>query len=232
MHKQVIGVSVARVFMLALLSTALLAGCTDQVDIADNIKDQPTYQDKQLLQQAWALPVAATYQDTFEYQVNWAFCGPATVVNVFKSVGIDTYTQSTLFDDTNISYWKARILGLTLDELTQIVSETSSYRVEKLRDLTREEFQEHLLRTNDPRYRYIINFTRLPLFGVAIGHHSPIGGYLVEKDLVLVLDVLDAYEPFLVPSDRLYEAMNTIDSETDEKRGLIRVHVAEKASSQ
>jgi hypothetical protein len=35
--------------------------------------------------------------------------------------------------------------------------------------------------------------------------------------------VLEDYQPFLVPAARLYEAMDTVDSETGQKRGLIRV---------
>jgi len=61
------------------------------------------------------------------------------------------------------------------------------------------------------------------LFGVKIGHHSPIGGYLTERDLVFVLDVLERYQPFLAPSQRLYEAMDTVDRETGKKRGLLLV---------
>jgi hypothetical protein len=224
-HKQVVGYFSAKIVLVALLSLTLGSGCTEQVDIPDNIRDQPTYQDQKLLEQAWALPVAAKYRDTFEYQINWAFCGPAAAVNVFLSVDINTYTQKSIFENTQVSYWKARFLGLTLDEMAEVVSDNSTFRVEKLRGLTREEFHQHLQRSNDPSYRYLINFTRLPLFGVSIGHHSPIGGYLVDKDLVLVLDVLEDYKPFLVSGDRLYDAMNTIDSETDKKRGLILLHV-------
>ncbi|HJW28057.1 MAG TPA: phytochelatin synthase family protein, partial [Saprospiraceae bacterium] len=45
-----------------------------------------------------------------------------------------------------------------------------------------------------------------------------------------VLDVLDKYQPFLVPADRLYEAMNTVDPETGKTRGLIRVRVTTPAN--
>ena len=62
-----------------------------------------------------------------------------------------------------------------------------------------------------------------PLFGRGGGHHSPIGGYLPDPDLVLVLDVNGSYKPWLVKSERLFEAMNTVDSSTGRKRGLIRI---------
>ena len=41
-----------------------------------------------------------------------------------------------------------------------------------------------------------------------------------------MLDVLDQYKPFLVPADRLYAAMNTVDPETGRTRGLLRVRAA------
>ncbi len=222
--------SAESITFLILLSIALCNGCTKQVEIPDNIKIQPSYQDQSLLQEAWALPVAATFRDNFVYQINWAFCGPAAAVNIFNSVGNDTITQKTIFDNSAVSYWKARFLGLTLNELSDLIADNSSFQVDILRGLSREMFQQHMQRSNDPSFRYTINFNRHPLFGVDIGHHSPIGGYLTDRDLVLVLDVLEDYKPFFVPTDRLYDAMNTIDSETGEKRGLIIVHVAEKAS--
>jgi hypothetical protein len=53
-----------------------------------------------------------------------------------------------------------------------------------------------------------------------------LGGYLPDEDLAFVLDVLEQYKPFLVPADRLYAAMDTVDPETGQKRGLLRVRAA------
>jgi hypothetical protein len=69
----------------------------------------------------------------------------------------------------------------------------------------------------------VVNFTRGPLFGAGGGHHSPIAGYLVDEDLVLVLDVNEKYGPWLVKSARLYEAMNTLDTGAHKKRGLLLI---------
>src|SRR5205814_9068953 len=66
-------------------------------------------------------------------------------------------------------------------------------------------FRAHLRFANDTSRRYVVNFTRGPLFGMGGGHHSPIAGYLVNEDLVLVLDVNEKYGPWLVKSERLYE---------------------------
>jgi hypothetical protein len=216
------GTLIGLLLVTGLLTLTWVAYQPDTVPV-DSIAEAPYYQDPALLARAWTQPVAATYRDGFEYQSNGAFCGPATVVNLFRSLGIEGPTQDTLFDVAAVSYWKARFFGLTLDELAALIEANGTRKVAVLRDLTLEEFRAELLQTNDPAYRYLINFNRGPLFGVVIGHHSPIGGYLEQQDLVFVLDVLDDYQPFLVPAERLFEAMNTLDPETERKRGLIRV---------
>jgi hypothetical protein len=45
----------------------------------------------------------------------------------------------------------------------------------------------------------------------------------IEFQLVLVLDVNKKYGPWLVKSDRLYEAMNTVDATAQKKRGLLLI---------
>jgi hypothetical protein len=82
-----------------------------------------------------------------------------------------------------------------------------SSNVSVLRGLDLASFRDHLRHANDVSRRYVVNFTRGPLFGTSDGHHSPIAGYLVDEDLVLVLDVNKKYGPWLVKSERLYDAM-------------------------
>jgi hypothetical protein len=84
---------------------------------------------------------------------------------------------------------------------------------------TADQFREELRHANDPERRYIINFDREKIFGAGVGHHSPIGGYLEEEDLVLVLDVNRAFQPWLIERERLFNAMDTLDGE--KKRGLL-----------
>lgn len=203
-------------FLYLLMSVAVA-----EVAPIESIKADPRYQDAALLQVAWALPVAQTYRNTFEYQINPMFCGPATAVNVLKSVGISQYQQSTVFDKSSVKYMKALTAGLTLDEMARLVHDSSGWKVTALHDLTLAQFREHLKRANDVSVRYTINFHRKPLWGYSAGHHSPIGGYLEKDDLVFVLDVYDPFKPFLVSSARLYEAMNTIDDEVGKTRGLL-----------
>src|SRR5262249_13468480 len=96
-----------------------------------------------------------------------------------------------------------------------------SGRVTVLRDLDNGTFREHLRRLNEGNRRYVVNFDRGPLFGKAGGHYSPIAAYLAELDLVLVLDVNPKYRPWLVRTDRLLAAMNTVDGSTGKHRGML-----------
>ena len=110
-----------------------------------------------------------------------------------------------------------------LDELADVVRQKSKRKVTVLRDLTLDQFRDHMKRSNDPSRRYTINFDRGPLFGKSTGHHSPIGGYLEDEDLVFVLDVNAKYTPWLVKTDRLFMAMDTIDEGCGKKRGLLLI---------
>jgi hypothetical protein len=113
--------------------------------------------------------------------------------------------------------------GLTLDQLADIARQKLGRNVTVLRDLDLAAFREQLSRANDPSRRYVINFSRGPLFGTGGGHHSPIAGYLDEDDLVLILDVNKKYGPWLIKSQRLYEAMNTVDTTAQKRRGLLLI---------
>ena len=90
-----------------------------------------------------------------------------------------------------------------------------------MRDLSEEQFREHLHRSNDPSRRYVVNFDREQIFGAGVGHHSPVGGYLEAEDLVFVLNVNSDYQPWLVERKRLFGAVNTFDG--DKKRGLLLI---------
>jgi len=111
--------------------------------------------------------------------------------------------------------------GLTLDELAEVARAHTTRKVTVLRDLTPDEFREHLQKSNDAGRRYIINFRRREIFGAGGGHFSPIAGYFENEDLVFVLDVNENFRPWLIERSRLFAAMNTLDS--DKKRGLLLI---------
>jgi hypothetical protein len=173
----------------------------------------------ELMERAWHLPVAATFQRHVDWQSNGSRCGPAAVANAYRSFGEAARTEDKVLAGTWSCWTGVCIMGLTLDELAKVAQTNTSRKVTVLRDLSENQFLEHLRRTNDPGRRYIVNFDRAQIFGAGSGHHSPIGGYFEAEDLVFVLDVNFSFQPWLVERKRLFDAVNTFDG--DKKRGLL-----------
>lgn len=188
-----------------------------------SIKETHEYQNLALLKQAWALPVAALYQPGIEYQRNASVCGPTSIANVLHSLQ-QPGSQEIILRGTGLSTVLGYLpQGVTLDQLADIAQQKLGKKVSVLRDLDLAGFREQMRHANDLSRRYVINFSRGPLFGTGGGHHSPVAGYLLDEDLVLILDVNKKYGPWLVKSARLYAAMNTVDTGTQKKRGLLLI---------
>jgi hypothetical protein len=189
-----------------------------------SIREASAFQDPALLERAWALPVAKLYPRPLVSQSNPSSCGPASVSNALTSAGL---TRSA---DEIAAHGAGCLAGLCFGglTLTQLADATRAsaegFTVTELRPANADAFREVLRQAaNDPQRRLLINFHRKPLFGTGGGHHSPIGGYLEAEDLVLVLDVNERFGPWLVSSERLFEAMDTVDSSSGAKRGLLEL---------
>jgi hypothetical protein len=213
-----------RYFLAAGLGFVLLATgagfvLVQQTKVSPEAINASVVRNEELLERAWRLPVAAAYQRQLNWQSNASMCGPASVANVLRSLGTNAATEQTVLAGTGLCRTGYCFLGLTLDELATILKQSAGRTVVTARDLTLEQFREHLRHSNDPDRRYIVNFSRRQIFGAGAGHHSPIGGYLEKEDLVFVLDVNEAFGVWLVESRRLFDAMNTFDGER--KRGLL-----------
>lgn len=174
-----------------------------------------------MIEKAWRLPAAATFNRQVTFQSNASRCGPASVANVLRSFGEAAGSEAVVLAGTGRCLTGYCIMGLTLDELAELARAKTRRTVTVLRDLSPAEFQAHLKRTNESGRRYIVNFTRKEIFGAGAGHHSPIGGYLEAEDMVFVLDVNSDYQPWLVERSRLFAAMDTLDG--DRKRGLLLI---------
>lgn len=179
-----------------------------------SIKSSPTYQRRELLEQAWALPVAKLYTP-LQSQTFSSICGPTSVANVLRSMGQKA--------DAN----PFRRFGLRPMSLDQVTDESAAllpdgWSVTSVRPRSLEAFREELYSSNDVGRRFVVNFSRAPLFGAGGGHHSPLGGYLEQLDLAFVLDVNSGYGPWLVSAARLFEATGTGDWAGGLTRGLAR----------
>lgn len=186
-----------------------------------SIQSDARYQDAELLQRAWQMPVAATYQRRLFFQPNGSVCGPTSVANVLRSLGSESASVRSVLEGSGRCWTGMCWGGLSLDELAELTRHASGRKVTVLRDLTLARFRDELRHVNDPDRRYIVNFQRAPLFAKGGGHHSPLAAYLEEQDLALVLDVNENFKPWLVTSERLFNAVSTTDGA--QKRGLLRV---------
>src|SRR5262249_786537 len=93
-------------------------------------------QSPEVLPAAWAQPAAAIHRRTgILSQKLSAMCGPTSVVMVLRSLGIDV-DPSTLFDGTSVrTLFGARLAGMTLDQVAEVVRAKSERTVTALRDL-------------------------------------------------------------------------------------------------
>lgn len=106
--------------------------------------------------------------------------------------------------------------------------------------ISKDDFHNKFLpQINDPKYRFLVNFCRGPLFfsdlpsslpnffqRAMAGHWSPLAAFIKEKDLVLLLDVNESYGGgYMVQSQRMLEAINTADISDPyvPYRGIIRL---------
>jgi hypothetical protein len=175
----------------------------------------PTYHDPELLQRAWALPVAKAYSPLLSQSFT-SICGPTSVANVLRSLGVPSRRNPL------------RGIGLRAMSVDQLATEAaeklpSGWQARVLRPRSVDELRAELRTANEPSRRYVANFARGPIFGRGGGHHSPIGGYLEAEDLAFVLDVNASYGPWLVGTAGLFEAINTTaDWSTGKTRGLVR----------
>jgi phytochelatin synthase len=174
-----------------------------------------------LIERAWALPVAAAYKHRVTWQSNGSVCGPASLGNVFRSLGEPASDEAKVLAGTGLCWTGMCFMGLTLDQLAGVARAHTKRSVTVLRDLTPETFLEHMKLSNDPKRRYTVNFTRKVIFGAGGGHHSPVAGYLEPEDLVFVLDVNHDFQPWLIERSRLFAAVDTRDG--DKKRGLLLI---------
>ena len=224
-RKIVIGTAIAALLVggsAVILPIFVSQGHADYARVV-SIKETRDYQDPALLKKAWTLPVAAAYQADIEFQQNGSVCGPASLANVRHSLK-QSGNQESILQGSGFSTVMGYLPeGLTLDQLAQIARQKLQRKVTVLRDLDLAAFREQLSHVNDPSRRYVINFTRGPLFGAGGGHHSPVAAYLDQEDLVLVLDVNKNYGPWLVKPEHLFDAMNTVDATAQKKRGLLLI---------
>jgi hypothetical protein len=173
-----------------------------------------------LLARALALPEAVAYTGGWTHQHAFSLCGPTSVVNVLRSLGVAARQATVLVGTGLFSLRGFRLAGMTLDELA-LVMRHHGRTATVVRDIDVAGLRDALRSLGRPGRRCILNFPRRPIFGRGGGHHSPLAAYLEDADRALVLDVNRRVGPWLVPPERLHAAIAAVDPASGRARGLL-----------
>jgi hypothetical protein len=175
----------------------------------------------------------------FVTQKNQAYCGVASLVMVLNALGVPapttpefepfkTFTQDNLLDDRTEKVLPKEVLakiGMTLDQIGQILATYSvKADVHHAADTSLDEFRKLATEALSTPNRYVIvNYLRRAIGQERGGHISPLAAYDADTDRFLVLDVSRyKYPPVWVEADDLYAAMNTPDSDNQNRtRGFV-----------
>jgi hypothetical protein len=175
----------------------------------------------------------------FVTQKNQAFCGVASIVMVLNALGVSapatpefepykTFTQDNVLNEATEKVLPISVLskiGMTLDQIGQILNTYAvKADVRHAADTSLEEFRTLARQAlSTPNQYVIVNYLRRSIGQERGGHISPLAAYDADSDRFLVLDVSRyKYPPVWVEAADLYAAMNTPDSDNQNRtRGFV-----------
>lgn len=161
----------------------------------------------------------------FEGQIHLSYCGVASSVIIANALGLNL-TQNSFFD-SSFDEISTFYNGMALQQLAGYLSQHNlSAEVSFANDFSGAiEFRETLIKNLHTSGDFVlINYYRKTLEQIGAGHISPVADYNPETDSFLILDVADyKYGPTWVKAKSLYNAINTSDSSSDLKRGIVQV---------
>jgi Phytochelatin synthase len=229
-------------YALRLLTVAgcLLAGSTlaQTLPLPGSLIDLRSDQGEQLLHDSDALV-------NFITQKAQTFCGVASSVMVLNALQLPapavpeydpyhTFTQDNFLTDKTEAILPREVLvkqGMTLDQLggllaTQPVAVEVHHAADTTVDAFRSTARDYL--GSEGRF-VIINYLRKAIGQEKGGHISPLAAYDAETDRFLILDVSRyKYPPIWVTAPALFDAMNTTDSDNQNRtRGYVLVRRAD-----
>lgn len=175
----------------------------------------------------------------FVTQRNQAFCGVASIAMVLNALALPApvtpdLAPFSIFDQENIFtpqteavVTRATIekIGMTLDQIGGILSAHGlTVEIRHAADSSLEEFRRRAAEELGSPGRFVlVNYLRAAIGQEKGGHISPLAAYDADTDRFLILDVTRyKYPPVWVTAAELFAAMNTTDSDNDDRtRGFV-----------
>ncbi len=228
----------ALMFLLLLQATAVSA---QSLKPPDNLVDLRSPQGEAFLLETHALGAYFPISVAFETQKNQAYCGVASMVMALNALGAPApaspefqpyaiFTQDNVLSDRTDAILPRDVLahhGMTLDQLGQVLSlYPVAVEVHHAATGGADDFRRQASEALASGHRFVlVNFLRRTLGEERGGHWSPLGAYDEKADRFLILDVARyKYPPVWVKTSDLFDAMNTADSDNDNKtRGYVLV---------
>jgi hypothetical protein len=240
---------VAFLRLLALGVALTTTGASAQsLTLPDKLIDLRSSQGEALLFDAKAHAAFFPISSAFETQKNQAFCGVASMVMTLNAIHAPApttpeyqpysmFTQDNVLDATTEAILPRAVLmrqGMTLDQLGALLRlHPVVAEVHHAGDVSLDEFRATASRyLGETGHFVVVNYLRRALGQERGGHISPLAAYDEKADRFLILDVARyKYPPVWVAASDLFDAMNTPDSDNDNKsRGYVLI--AAKAPTQ
>lgn len=213
----------------------------DGLRLPPNLTASSSSQGEALLLAAQSREAYLKLSSQFLTQKTQTFCGVASMVMVFNALNLPApesmeyapyriFTQDNLFNaKTEAILPRDTILkqGMTLNQMgslaaLQPVQVDVRHAAESSLDQFRKEASSYLAQEG---HFVVINYLRDGLGQQAGGHFSPLAAYEAKTDRFLILDVARyKYPPVWVTASELFAAMNTPDSDNENKtRGYVLI---------
>jgi hypothetical protein len=233
---------------LSSIRTAALGFClmlgnaaADTLPLPESLIALDSDRGERLLLESEAIAAYWPLSMQFVTQRTQTYCGVATLVMVLNALAVPapatpeiepfrTFTQDNVLNDRTEQILPKEILakqGMTLDQIGQFLGAYAvTADVRHAADSSVDEFRtlatQHLAAPD--RY-VIVNYLRGAIGQERGGHISPLAAYDADTDRFLLLDVSRyKYPPVWVEADDLFGAMNTPDSDNQNRtRGFVLV---------
>jgi hypothetical protein len=228
-----------RSILLAVLGLFTAVAQAQTLPLPDNLIDLRSHQGEDLLRESDAYEAFVPLSVNFVTQENQAFCGVASIVMVLNAMQLPapsvpaydpyhTFTQDNFLNEKTEAILPREVLsnqGMTLDQLGALLA-TQPVKVEvhHAADSSLDAFRKVARDSLGAEGRFVIvNYLRKAIGQEKGGHISPLAAYDAETDRFLILDVSRyKYPPVWVMASQLFDAMNTTDSDNQNKtRGFV-----------